>query len=270
MGTLAKVTIIPRTSSLSVAKASSAALAIQEQILRDFAPVWKRSAVVGASATPQLGYTPIFVVDNVGGGLSGFHFTEDGLPYAVVQAGPLWSLAASHEILEMLIDPSANEFVAGRTPDDSAPCKYILEVCDPCQDYHYSYQMGGWVVSDFCFPWYFDTAPSPGKTYSFCGNIKSPRQVLPGGTLAWVTDQGRAIQAVYGKDGLKTMDRGPFVPGPMPARLYIGQFERSFADIPKLKAPLHDRRSLNKIRKECKEHSKMLTTKFDELLIPGH
>ena len=266
MDPVKKICIIPRTSSLSVPQATSAASAIQEQILKDFYPVWKKSAVITASSSPKIGYTPVFVMDNVAGGLSGYHFTEDGVPYAIVQAGPRWSLAASHEILELLVDPDADMRVHGTTPDGTGSCEYILEVCDPCQDIEFAYAIDGWPVSDFCLPRYFEagTLPASSAPCSFKKHLASPKQVLPGGTLAWVTPDGRAHQAVFGQAGLQVFDRGPYVPGALPARAFIGQFDRTFAKSLSIQAPPSEVRKNNQVKKERKEKSKELSSMFDK------
>ena len=38
-------------------------------------------------------------------GLVGIHLDDNGQPYALVRRTPSWTLAASHEVLEMLADP---------------------------------------------------------------------------------------------------------------------------------------------------------------------
>lgn len=265
MKPIQKISIIPRTSTLSVPRAAVAASAIQEQILKDFYPVWKKTAVVTASSSPQVGFTPIFVMDSIADGLSGYHFTEDGSPYAIVRAGPHWSLAASHEILELLVDPDADARLQGITPDGNGNCDYILEVCDPCQHYDYSYDIDGWPVSDFCLPRYFDGSAEPGTAvaFSFKKHLTAPGQVLPGGTLAWITPDGRAHQAVHGTAGLQIYDRGPFVPGAMPARAFIGQFDKNFVKNTTTQTLPREVRKKNQLMKEKKLKSKELSSMFD-------
>jgi hypothetical protein len=136
-----------------------------------------------------LGYWPIIVVDKIGDpDAAGMREEHMGQPCALVQAGPLWSLAASHECLEMLVDPSGNRTVAGYAPSsapDQTRVEFLLEVCDPCEDVHYSYSVNGVPVSDFYTPHYFDPCKSAGVRYDFANNISRPREVLPNGYLSW-------------------------------------------------------------------------------------
>lgn len=260
-----RISIIPRTPTLSLPRAAAAASAIQLQVLNDFCPFWKKMAVVTASSSPQTGYIPIFVMDNVADGLSGYHFTEDGSPYAIVHAGAGWSLAASHEILELLVDPDADTRVNGITPDGNGTCDYILEVCDPCQHANYSYNIDGWSVSDFCLPKYFDARVSPDTTgtFSFKNHLTAPRQVLPGGTLAWITSDGRAHQSVHGATGMQTFDRGVFVAGAMQARRFMGRFDETIKEVVAQQIPLNVVKKNNRLLQERKLEAKELSLMFD-------
>src|SRR5690348_12372196 len=115
-----------------VAKVSAA---IQKQIIRDFTPIWSVEATIDAFPTPNdvpVGYFPIFIVDTFDTG--GQHKSVNNQPFALVAAGKSWSLAASHEALEMLVDPDGNRLVAGTSPVDSqARVEFLVEVCDPCR-----------------------------------------------------------------------------------------------------------------------------------------
>ena len=63
---------------------------------------------------------------------------------------------------------------------------YLVEACDPCEDNSYAYTINGIAVSDFITPHFYDPVMTSGTRYSFGGNIKAPRQILPGGYISFV------------------------------------------------------------------------------------
>src|SRR5262249_22277867 len=140
------------------------------------------------------GIWPIYVVDQVERGLAGFHLSDHNQPYALVEAGGTWSLSASHECIEMLVDPSGNrlvssaavEIVDNEIRDGLGKFEYLVEVCDPSEDSGYAYLIDDVLVADFYTPRFFDPATASGVRYSFTGKITRPRQVLPNGYLSWV------------------------------------------------------------------------------------
>jgi len=169
------------------------------QANRDLQSIWNISASVTALADPESiepGVWPIFIVDDVGqDGAAGLHLTDHQQPYALVQAGTTWSLTASHECLEMLVDPSGNRLVpssaitaAGNKVQDVTTEKfeYLVEVADPSEDPANAYMIDEVLVSDFYTPHFFDPVASPGVRYSFTGRIKRPREILPGGYISWL------------------------------------------------------------------------------------
>lgn len=138
---------------------------------------------------------PIMLVDDLKHQVHGFHYTSHNQPAAKVVATPDdndWTIAASHEALEMLVDPSGNRLQIaqgirlsdGEIHDDEGDCQYLLEICDPCESHDCHYKIGDIKVSDFITPDFYD--PLQGERYSFAGNIKAPRRILPGGYITWV------------------------------------------------------------------------------------
>jgi hypothetical protein len=55
----------------------------------------------------------VIIVDDVRGA-AGYHQDSYGQPYALVEYSASWSLTASHEVVEMLVDPWGRRVVAGR------------------------------------------------------------------------------------------------------------------------------------------------------------
>jgi hypothetical protein len=168
------------------------AAALQKQASRDLSPIWDISATVDAFETLEdvpVGYWPMIVMDDIGFDAAGIHLDRDGQPFALISSSSdldTWSLTASHETLEMLVDPFGNEVVAGDSPKEGqGRVSFLVEVCDPSEAAEFAYTVNGILVSDFYTPKYFDPVVAPGVRYSFTGAIIEPRQVLRGGYLSW-------------------------------------------------------------------------------------
>jgi hypothetical protein len=146
-----------------VLEAIAEALTIQVQ--RDFAPAW---GVEAAQFTVGGRGDKIHFFDSAHEAEEfGWHVTDHrGLPYAHVFAaasishGNGWtkgtdaiSVTASHEALEMLGDPRANEFCF-----DGDRRLWAREVCDPVQSRAYKIRTGDTLVpvSNFVLPAYFN------------------------------------------------------------------------------------------------------------------
>ena len=144
------------------------------------------------------GVSPIFIVDQIDGGFAGFHRYVRGVPWAMVSAKRDWRLAASHELIELLIDPTGEQITRSRRLDLADgevkelddEVDYLLEACDPLEDPAHAYPIGEVTVSDFYTPSYFDRDAQPGVQYSHTGAITRPRQVLPNGYLSWRLPDG--------------------------------------------------------------------------------
>jgi hypothetical protein len=164
--------------------------AIQRQLSRDVGPIWDVNATIDAFAALEHvppGYWPILVGDNFPGTESvGMHLDRDGQPFALVELSPSWSLTASHEAIEMVIDPWGNRTVPGGSPMAGQGLVDILvEVCDPPGGAQWAYTVNGYLVSDFVTPNYYDPVGAAGVRYSFTGAMTGPREILEGGYLSW-------------------------------------------------------------------------------------
>jgi len=167
--------------------------ALQKQASRDLAPIWEVAATVDAFAKLEdvpLGYWPLIVMNDIGMDAAGVHEDNDGQPFALITAAAdldEWSLTASHETLEMLVDPFGNRLVAADSPKEGqGRVSILVEVCDPSEAAENAYTVNSILVSDFYTPNYFDPVVASGVRYSFTGAISEPRQVLRGGYLSWV------------------------------------------------------------------------------------
>jgi hypothetical protein len=179
------------------------AAALQTQVARDFAPEWGVSAVVGAFSFEAIpaGYTPLIVQDTLETeGANGFHRTRgDDTPYIMVPYGPSWSLAASHELLRMLANPTGS----ARRPGSSSmsgqgTVEFLVDVCSPCQDVSAAYAIDGVPVSDFCTPAFFGTTV---RMCSFTGALRQPLEPASNGVVTWLADDALLYQARANQQG---------------------------------------------------------------------
>lgn len=184
-----QVALVSETNSVSASALTRVSAALQRQVQRDLAPIWQITASVSAFASLDdvpVGYWPIIVTDEDLGDAAGIHEDKEGQPFALVHFDRGWALTASHECLEMLVDPFGNRLMPGPSPmKGQGRVEFLVEVCDPSEDTPFAYHVNGIAVSDFYTPHYFDPVAAPAVRYSFTGAIKAPRQVLKNGYLSW-------------------------------------------------------------------------------------
>ena len=179
--------IVPHGDVLKVSAA------LQKQATRDLGPIWDIAATVDAFEKLEdvpVGYWAMRIMDDIQvDGAAGIHEDENGQPFALITASSsldTWSLTASHEAFEMLVDPFGNRVIAGDSPKpDQGRASFLVEVCDPSEAADYAYSVNGILVSDFYTPNYFDPVKAAGVNFSYTGALTEPRQVLPGGYLSW-------------------------------------------------------------------------------------
>ena len=193
---LRHVALVSETQSISFSELGRVSAALQKQAVRDLGPVWNIQSTVDAFARLEdvpIGTWPIVVEDNINTpGAAGVHEDKDGQPFALVMAESGWSLTASHELIEMLVDPFGRRLTEGQSPKSGqGRVEFLVEPCDPSEATQFAYLINGVTVSDFYTPKYFSTVFNSADRYSHTGVIKKPRQVLKGGYLSWrdpVTD----------------------------------------------------------------------------------
>lgn len=221
-----QVGLVDTTGEIDVELVHSAALALNIQVTRDLPQFWPISATVVYLPSPKkvpAGVWPVQLVKSLPPGEGGFHSDKHKQPYSKVIASkgdPTWTIDASHEILEMLVDPYGNrmqssvsiEVVGGKIEDGTSQFGYLVEACDPCEDNSYAYTVNGVAVSDFITPHFYDPVVTPGTRYSFTGAITGPRQILPGGYISWVnpeTNEWQQLMYVDPSQPPSIRDLGP-------------------------------------------------------------
>jgi hypothetical protein len=211
---LVQVGLVDKTGEIDPALMQAAASALTIQVTRDLTQFWDVQASVTALPSPTkipAGVWPVFLVKSLPPGEGGFHLDKHNQPYAEVIASSKseeWTIDASHETLEMLVDPYGNrlqnstsiEIKSGKIVDGTGQFGYLVEACDPCEADKYAYPIAGIAVSDFLTPHFYDPVVTPGTRYSFTGAIKAPRQILPGGYISWVNHQTDQMQQLLWVD----------------------------------------------------------------------
>jgi hypothetical protein len=209
-----QVGLVDKTGKISPALMRSVAAALNIQVTRDLTQFWNVTATVmylpDASQIPA-GVWPVFLVKSLPPGEGGYHLDKHNQPYAKVIASPdsdEWTVDASHETLEMLVDPYGNrlqnsnsiKIVKGKIVDGTSQFGYLVEACDPCEADQYANPISGIALSDFITPHFYDPIKTTGTRYSFTGAIQHPRQILPGGYISWVNHETNEMQQLLWVD----------------------------------------------------------------------
>lgn len=196
-------------------------LAQQIQISRDFAPLWSIDAVCiavrkGAPLPPDATMLVRFQDHSPEPGALGFH-DDQGRPIAYVfvgddlKYGVSWTVTASHETLEMLVDPTINR-TRTRTLS-GVTWEYMVEVCDAPEDDSFGYWVEGrdhikHLMSAFVTPSWFDENGKGPFAFPTKTPITEPWQLLQGGYIGRVeiapaTGQWTQLTAQQGPRSVK-------------------------------------------------------------------
>lgn len=202
------------STKIDQATFAAAVKAIGLQVSRDFAPQWGTSATLtdtqldlagGQANIAAAAGAIIYVGDSSADpttGVSnafGYHDVNYGhIPYGFVyldvcnQYGEVWTCTLSHEVLELLADPTAVLKVTGPAPGStqglSGPTvSYDLEVCDPTQSD--TYQINDVTVSNFVNKAYFGMAGG-GASTNFLNLLLAPFGVRPQGYCQYEDSAG--------------------------------------------------------------------------------
>jgi hypothetical protein len=195
-----RIGLVDMTGQIDKETVAAVAAALNVQVTRDLPQYWNIDATVSYLPDPRkvpAGVWPVQLVTSLPPGEGGFHLTKHNQPYAKVIASPDstdWTIDASHETLEMLVDSAGNRLQAseaiqitgGQVVDAPGEFEYLVEVCDPCEADDFAYLIDGYLVSDFITPHYYDAAAASGTRYSFTGAIQRPRQLLQGGYISFI------------------------------------------------------------------------------------
>jgi hypothetical protein len=183
--------------------------AMQAYVDQHVAPVWGTPAkLIKSQDFVKNAWAVVFLDDADTPGALAYHdLTPQGLPLSKVfvrttlQDNQLVSVSASHELVEMLVDPAINMMTTG--PDPKA--MYAYESADPVEDL--SFNVNGIPMSDFVYPAYFEVFRKPGSVhFDHLNKVKKPFQILSGGYQI-VFKNGKWSQATASAAKKKSLGR---------------------------------------------------------------
>jgi hypothetical protein len=191
--TVPDIALVNRSTSVSDKALRQFARAMAVQLKRDFLPAWGRGAklhCIGRKQTPRAGIWQVVFVDDRNSA-EGYHeLTSGGFPLGrifVREANEWpsgWTGTASHEILELLMDPDTT-FGVLVEDESKGPRVYSLEVCDPVQADRFSYAIDGVALSNFVTPAWFQPwqrrSRSVHPVFDHARKLRAPFQVPAGG-----------------------------------------------------------------------------------------
>lgn len=204
------ITIANLSASIDDQTLQKAIADIATQVSGDFQPEWGAGATlqqtrlqIGAGQAP-IGIPSEAVIylgeksdDPTTGtqGVFGYHDTNyQHIPYGFVYLDvcdlydEAWSHTLSHEVLEMLADPTAVLSVSGPAPNGGAgDVHYSLEICDPTRGD--GYLVGSTMVSNFVTKAYYGMAGGAAKT-NHLNLALAPFGVRPMGNLQYQDGTG--------------------------------------------------------------------------------
>lgn len=159
-------------------------VALQVYVDKYVAPVWSTPAKLVKSKDFIRGAWAIAFLDDADepDALAYHELTPDGLPISkvfvrtTISNGELVSVCASHELVEMLVDPGINLMTTGPDPK----IIYAYESADPVEAL--SFPINGIPMSDFVYPSYFEDFHKPGSVkFDELGKVRRPFQILKDG-----------------------------------------------------------------------------------------
>src|SRR5256714_9830646 len=148
-----QIALVSTTKKVSSSGLSRVGAALQKQTTRDLAPIWEIKATVDTFAKLSdvpVGYWPIIITEKDLGDAAGVHEDKQGQPFALVRYSYGWSLTASHECLEMLVDPFGNRLMAGPSlMKNQGRVEVLVGGFDPSADTAFSHR--GHRILGLCF-----------------------------------------------------------------------------------------------------------------------
>jgi hypothetical protein len=160
--------------------------AMQTFVTQYVVPVWGTPARLVRTTGFKKGAWAFVFLDNAdqAKALAYHELTPDGFPLSkvfvktIADARASLTVSATHELVEMLVDPAINLLSLG--PDPKAA--YAYESADPVEDDALGFKVNGFLVTDFVYPSYFENFHKPGSTkFDYRGKVTRPFQILRGG-----------------------------------------------------------------------------------------
>ncbi len=179
--------------------------AMQKFADKHFAPVWGTPArLVKSRGFLKGAWAMAFLENSDDGDAEGYHdVTPEGLPMAKIfvhttlKQKDKVSIAASHELAEMLVDPATNLYSSGPKKNRL----YDYEVADPVEELWF--EVNGIPMTDFVYPTYFEAFHKSGSTrFDHMDALQHPFQVHKDGYQSyWVNGKAKTIWGCKAKQG---------------------------------------------------------------------
>jgi hypothetical protein len=172
--------------------------ALEKQMKEDFVPIWGYPAKLYVTDEPKLDeWQLVFLDDADAANALGYHdLTKNGQPISkvfvktTIAAGQKVSVTASHELLEMMIDPGAQLWA-----QNTDGRFYAYEMCDAVEDEEY--QIDGISVSDFLHPSFFESWHQPRSVqFDHLNKVSQPFQTLQNGYQ--IVSDGKSTKEIFG------------------------------------------------------------------------
>ncbi len=189
--------------------------ALQTQVDRDYLPIWGGGPyTLGMAEAIPAGQWGLVLLDDADqADALGYHeLTADGFPIGIVfvrttlRDGENPTVTASHELLEMLADPSIDQ-----TATDLKGRVWALEICDWVEET--TYPQGSIMLSNFQTPMAFrlpavrTVGTRAAGLYDFLGHCNKPFEILTGGYASIMID-GQWMQIFRSVRGADHFDAG--------------------------------------------------------------
>jgi len=209
------IALVPRGISVPEKLRKRVAGAIQAQLCRDLLPAWRGYGAIEAtidsysdeSLVPD-GAVCVYLVADAKGN-AGYHVEpvknpagpeqiQTACAFVQYRADDMhWSISASHEVCELVVDINGNAIAKGLDPtDQQSAANILIEVCDPCQDASFSYSISTFpeiLLSNFCLPAYYGLGDGD-LTIKDINDISNPFEIAYNGYLRYQQEDGTWMQ----------------------------------------------------------------------------
>jgi len=182
-----QIAVINESTAISDTEVQNMLPAFAQQWNSDLRPVWgvdeATFTFVPRGSPPAAGTWWLVFLDNSdqAGALAYHDLTNEGLPLSKVFVKTIKadnasvSVGASHELVEMAVDPWLNSAY-----QDAKGVFWAGEIADPVEDDQYAYEIGGVLVTDFVTPNWFGHQHAQAQI-DLQGHAVRPFEVLSGG-----------------------------------------------------------------------------------------
>ena len=212
------ISVVNRSTKLSDGDLQTAVRAVNRQLEEDFYPHWQFGARLrvdsagrvptqraGKISLPRLpgrrGDAVLYIQDHpTMSGTEGYHDgNNEDVPFGFVfldacsDGANDWTVALSHEAIELVGDPLNNLLVQGPHPEDRRHLVFHqFELCDAVSGEYY--EIEGVKVQNFVLPGWYSRAIVKGARNDFLGRPQSgkslkPFTIAPGGYLMFWDDR---------------------------------------------------------------------------------